>query len=66
MSRSPPAATDAPVRPTIGFRIEHDGRVAALVGDTIPCPGVDDLARDADVYVQTAIRTTSSRRSRTR
>jgi ribonuclease Z len=51
------AATEhAPVRPTIGFRLEHDGRTAALVGDTIPCDGVDELARDADVYVQTAIR----------
>ena len=51
------AATEhAPVRPTIGFRLEHDGSSAALVGDTIPCEGVDDLARDADVYVQTVIR----------
>ena len=51
------AATEhAPVRPTIGFRIEHDGSAAALVGDTIPCDGVDELARDADVYVQTVIR----------
>ena len=51
------AATEhAPVRPTIGFRIEHDGSAAALVGDTIPCDGVDELARNADVYVQTVIR----------
>ncbi|MEL7209454.1 MAG: MBL fold metallo-hydrolase [Actinomycetota bacterium] len=51
------AATDhAPVRPTIGFRLEHDGATAALVGDTIPCAGVDELAQGADVYVQTAIR----------
>jgi ribonuclease Z len=51
------AATEhAPVRPTIGFRIEHDGSTAALVGDTIPCDGVDELARNADVYVQTVIR----------
>ena len=41
----PTAATDhAPVRPTIGFRLEHDGSVVALVGDTLPCEGVD-LAR---------------------
>jgi len=51
------AATEhAPVRPTIGFRMEHDGSTAALVGDTIPCDGVDELARNADVYVQTVIR----------
>ncbi|MEM8745263.1 MAG: MBL fold metallo-hydrolase [Actinomycetota bacterium] len=46
----------APVRPTIGFRLEHEGRAVALVGDTLPCAGVDELARDADVYVQTVIR----------
>ena len=51
------AATEhAPVRPTIGFRIEHAGSTAALVGDTIPCDGVDELARNADVYAQTVIR----------
>ncbi len=51
------AATEhAPVRPTIGFRLEHEGSSAALVGDTLPCEGVDELARDADVYVQTVIR----------
>lgn len=51
------AATEhAPVEPTIGFRLEHDRRTAALVGDTLACDGVDLLARDADVYVQTVIR----------
>lgn len=51
------AATDhAPVRPTIGFRLEHEGSSAALVGDTLPCAGVDELAREADAYVQTVIR----------
>lgn len=46
----------APVHPTIGFRLEHDGSVAALVGDTLPCDGVDQLAANADVYVQTVLR----------
>lgn len=46
----------APVEPTIGFRITHEGSVAAIVGDTLPCDGVDELARDADAYVQTVIR----------
>ncbi|MFM8857564.1 MAG: MBL fold metallo-hydrolase [Actinomycetota bacterium] len=50
-------ATDhRPVEPSLGYRIVADGRVAALAGDTIPCPGLDDLCRDADVYVQTVIR----------
>ena len=51
------AATEhAPVKPTIGFRLTHDGSTAALVGDTVPCTGVDELARGADAYVQTVIR----------
>jgi ribonuclease Z len=50
-------ATDhAPVQPSIGYRIEHGGKTAALAGDTLPCPGLDELCRDADVYVQTVIR----------
>jgi ribonuclease Z len=51
------AATEhSPVKPTIGFRLEHDGSTAALAGDTLPCDGVDELARDADAYVQTVLR----------
>lgn len=51
------AATEhSPVKPTIGFRLDHEGSTAALVGDTLPCDGVDELARDADAYVQTALR----------
>lgn len=51
------AATEhAPVRPTIGFRLEHQGATAAIVGDSIPCAGVDELAARADAYVQTVIR----------
>ena len=50
-------ATDhSPVFPTLGYRIEHGGVVAALAGDTIPCPGLDALCLGADVYVQTVIR----------
>jgi ribonuclease Z len=45
-----------PVEPTIGFRFEHEGKVVALAGDTIPCPGLDEICADADVYVQTVIR----------
>jgi len=51
------AATEhAPVQPTIGYRLCHKTSTAAVVGDTLPCDGVDELARDADVYVQTVIR----------
>ncbi len=50
------ATVHAPVKPTIGFRFEHEGSVAALVGDTIPCDGVDALAANSDAYVQTVIR----------
>ena len=50
-------ATDhRPVSPTIGFRIEHNGVVAALAGDTIPCDGLYSMCQDADVYVQTVVR----------
>ena len=50
------ATMHEPVAPTIGYRFEHAGSSAALVGDTIPCDGVDALATNADVYVQTVIR----------
>jgi len=51
------AATEhAPVKPTLGYRIEHNDVAVALVGDTVPCEGVDELAREADAYVQTVIR----------
>lgn len=51
------AATEhAPVRPSIGFRFQHGDSSAALVGDTIPCDGVDQLAAGAGVYVQSVLR----------
>src|SRR6476646_2802845 len=46
-----------PVAPTTAFRIEHDGRAVVIAGDTIPCPGLDELCAGADVYVQTVINT---------
>jgi ribonuclease Z len=50
-------ATDhRPVEPTIGFRIECGARVAVLAGDTVPCDGLDELCRAADLYVQTVLR----------
>ncbi|MCY4493562.1 MAG: ribonuclease Z [Acidimicrobiaceae bacterium] len=50
------ATAHAPVEPTAGYRVEREGRVVALAGDTIPCAGVDDLTSNADIYVQTVIR----------
>ena len=45
-------ATDhRPVEPTVGYRVEHDGKAVVLAGDTVPCAGLDELCRDADVYV---------------
>jgi ribonuclease Z len=45
-----------PVHPTVGYRVEHDGRSAVLAGDTVPCETLDELCAGADVYVQTVIR----------
>ncbi|HVM54273.1 MAG TPA: MBL fold metallo-hydrolase [Acidimicrobiales bacterium] len=51
------APTDhRPVAPTVGYRVEHDGRTVAIAGDTVPCDGLDRLCAGADVYVQTVIR----------
>jgi ribonuclease Z len=52
----------SPVFPTLGYRIEHGGHVAALAGDTIPCPELDAMCAGADVYVQTVIRADLVRR----
>jgi ribonuclease Z len=51
------AATDhRPVEPTLAYRFEYEGASAVLAGDTVPCPGLDELCRGADVYVQTVLR----------
>jgi ribonuclease Z len=51
------APTDhAPVRPTVGYRVEAEGRAVVIAGDTVPCSGLDRLCAGADVYVQTVIR----------
>jgi ribonuclease Z len=46
----------APVRPTLGYRVEADGAVVAIAGDTRPCDALDELCDGADAYVQTVIR----------
>ncbi len=34
-----------------GYRLEAEGKVVTISGDTIPCAGIDRLARNADVLV---------------
>ena len=51
------APTDhAPVRPTVGYRIEDGDHSVVIAGDTVPCDGLDLLCRDADVLVHTVVR----------
>ncbi len=51
------AATDhRPVEPTLGYRVEHENHAVVIAGDTIPCPGLDELCQGADIYVQTVLR----------
>lgn len=51
------APTDhRPVAPTVGYRVEAEGKVVAIAGDTIPCEGLERLCDGADVYVQTVVR----------
>ena len=51
------APTDhAPVRPTVGYRVEDGGRSVVIAGDTVPCAGLDELCAGADVLVHTVVR----------
>ena len=51
------APTDhAPVRPTVGFRIDDGDRSVVIAGDTVPCAGLDELSAGADVLVHTVVR----------
>jgi ribonuclease Z len=34
-----------------GYRFEAEGKVITISGDTVPCEGIDRLAKDADVLV---------------
>lgn len=50
------APTDhSPVHPTVGFRVEADGKSVCIAGDTVPCAGLVRLVKDADIYVQTVV-----------
>jgi ribonuclease Z len=51
------APTDhAPVRPTVGYRVDQGDRSVVIAGDTVPCAGLDQLCRGADVLVHTVVR----------
>ena len=51
------APTDhAPVRPTVGFRVDDGERSVVIAGDTVPCAGLDELCRGAHVLVHTVVR----------
>ncbi|MBV8296697.1 MAG: MBL fold metallo-hydrolase [Acidimicrobiia bacterium] len=51
------AATDhRPVEPSLAYRFEHGTASVVVAGDTVPCAGLDELCREADVYVQTVLR----------
>jgi len=36
----------------LGYRTEAEGKVVTISGDTVYCPGILDLAKDADLLVQ--------------
>ena len=51
------APTDhAPVRPTVAFRIDEGNESVVIAGDTVPCPGLNELCSDADMLVHTVVR----------
>jgi ribonuclease Z len=51
------APTDhAPVPPTVAFRIDDGSESVVIAGDTVPCPGLDELCSGADVLVHTVVR----------
>ena len=51
------APTDhAPVRPTVGYRIDEGESSVVIAGDTLPCAGLDELCAGATVLVHTVIR----------
>ncbi len=45
------AVDHRPVMPAFGYRLERDGRVITISGDTNPCPGLIAGAMDADMLV---------------
>jgi len=37
--------------PTIGIRITHCGRTVAYSADSLPCEGLNDVARNSDLFI---------------
>ncbi len=51
------APTDhTPVRPTVAYRVDDGAGSVVVAGDTVPCPGLDELCAGADVLVHTVVR----------
>jgi ribonuclease Z len=51
------APTDhAPVRPTVGYRVDDGSSSVVIAGDTVPCAGLDELCSGADMLVHTVVR----------
>jgi ribonuclease Z len=51
------SATDhRPVEPTLGYRLEKNGKSVVIAGDGVPCASLDELVYGATAYVQTVIR----------
>jgi ribonuclease Z len=51
------APTDhAPVRPTVGYRVDDGDASVVIAGDTVPCSGLDELCAGTDMLVHTVIR----------
>jgi ribonuclease Z len=51
------APTDhAPVRPTVGYRVDDGAHSVVIAGDTVPCAGLDTLSAGAEVLVHTVVR----------
>jgi ribonuclease Z len=46
----------APVRPTVGYRVDDGELSIVIAGDTVPCPGLHSLSEGADVLVHTVVR----------
>jgi ribonuclease Z len=46
----------APVRPTVGYRVDDGEQSVVIAGDTVPCAGLDELSRGAGVLVHTVVR----------
>ncbi len=56
-SGSPIPDAERAGQPAVGYRFETDDGAVCWSGDTLACDGLDELCRNADVYIQTVVRT---------